>query len=102
MPYGDNTTITTYKVVETYSPVKIIVYPIINYRDYHSKTHEDSRWNFAQSLNPKGAEIRPFADATTLYLQSDIASYQTTGLWYKNFVYETDTARDTADQRTGK
>ncbi len=98
MPYGDNTTITTYRVIETDSPVKIVVYPIINYRDYHSKTHEDSRWNFAQSLNPKGAEIRPFADATTLYLQSDIASYQTTGLWYKNFVYETDAARGLDDR----
>ncbi|MHB8567394.1 MAG: amylo-alpha-1,6-glucosidase [Nitrososphaerales archaeon] len=88
MPYADNTVIITYKVIESDTPVKISVYPIINCRDYHGRTHEDPRWNFAQSLNPKGTEIRAFAGADTLYMQSDIAPYQISGLWYKNFVYE--------------
>ena len=88
MPYGDNTTIVTYRVLEADSPVKLVVYPIVNHRDFHTTTHQDPRWNFAQTMNTKGVEIRAFHGATTLYLQSDIAQYTTTGFWYKNFVYE--------------
>ncbi len=97
MPYGDNTTLTTYKVIESETPVKITISPIINHRDFHSRTHEDSRWNFTQSMNPKGVEIRAFAGATTMYLQSDIASYAPTGIWYKNFIYETSAERGEAE-----
>ncbi|MDA4129645.1 MAG: glycogen debranching enzyme N-terminal domain-containing protein, partial [Thaumarchaeota archaeon] len=93
MPYGDNTTIVTYKILDSESPVKITISPIINHRDFHSRTREDPRWNFTQSMNPKGVEIRAFAGATTLYLQSDIASYTPTGTWYKNFIYETSAQR---------
>jgi predicted glycogen debranching enzyme len=97
MPYGDNTTLVTYKVIESETPVKITISPIINHRDFHSRTHEDSRWNFSQSMNPKGVEIRAFAGATTLYLQSDIAAYAPTGIWYKNFIYETSGERGEAE-----
>jgi len=93
IPYGDNTTLTTYKLIESDSPVKITISPLINHRDVHSRTREDSRWNFTQSMNPKGVEIRAFSGATTMYLQSDIAPYTPTGTWYKNFVYETSAER---------
>jgi predicted glycogen debranching enzyme len=93
MPYGDNTTLVTYKVLDSDSPVKITISPIINHRDFHARTREDPRWNFTQSMNPKGVEIRAFAGATTFYLQSDIASYTPTGIWYKNFIYETSAQR---------
>jgi predicted glycogen debranching enzyme len=88
MPHGDNTCITTYKVIETDGTVRISISPIVNHRDFNERTREDSRWNFTQTRNPKGVEIRAFSGATTLYLQSDIASYNATGQWYKNFVYE--------------
>lgn len=93
MPYGDNTTLTTYKLIESDTPAKITISPIINHRDFHSRTREDPRWNFTQSMNPKGVEIRAFAGATTMFLQSDIAQYAPTGLWYKNFIYETSAER---------
>ncbi|MCL4539200.1 MAG: glycogen debranching enzyme N-terminal domain-containing protein [Bacteroidetes bacterium] len=93
MPYGDNTTIVTYRLLEADSPVKLTVYPIVNHRDFHGRTHQDPHWNFAQTMNTKGVEIRAFHGATTLYLQSDIAQYTTTGFWYKNFTYETSAAR---------
>jgi predicted glycogen debranching enzyme len=98
MPYGDNTTITSYRVIESDSPVQLSIFPIINYRDYHSRTMQDSRWNFAQALNPKGTEIRAFPGATTLYLQSDIGAYNTSGYWYKNFVYQKETERGIQDR----
>lgn len=97
MPYGDNTTIVTYKVIETDSKLRLSIYPIINFRDYHARTHEHQDWNFAQTLNPKGVEIRMFSGSPTLYLQSDIAPYVKTGLWYKNMVYEEETARGFED-----
>lgn len=93
MPYNDNTTLTTYKLIESDSSIKITISPIINHRDFHGRTHEDPRWNFTQSMNPKGVEIRAFAGATTLFLQSDIAPYTPTGMWYKNFIYETSAER---------
>ena len=98
MPYLDNTVITTYKVLESDAPLRMSVYPIINCRGYHERTHEDSRWNFAQSLNPKGVEIRAYSGASTLFLQSDIAPYQASGLWYKNFIYEISAERGLADR----
>lgn len=98
MPFEENSTIITYKVLESDFPVKLSVLPIINYRDYHGRTHEDSRWNFTQTLNPKGVEIRAFPGATTLYLQSDIAPYVTTGSWYKNFIYEVESERGLDDR----
>jgi predicted glycogen debranching enzyme len=98
MPFEENSTIVTYKVLESDFPIKLTVLPIINYRDYHARTHEDSRWNFAQTLNPKGVEIRAFPGSTTLYLQSDIAPYVTTGSWYKNFIYEVESERGLDDR----
>ncbi len=98
MPYGDNTTIVTYKIIETDSSVRLSIVPIINYRDYHSRTHEKADWNFAQTLNPKGVEIRMFPGSPTLYLQSDIAPYFTTGQWYKNFIYEEEAQRGLEDR----
>ena len=98
MAYGDNTTITTYKVLETDGQIRLTIFPIINCRDHHSRTHEDWRWNFVQTLNPKGVEIRAYAGAPSLFLQSDLAQYHTTGLWYKNFVYEVETERGTEDR----
>ncbi len=98
MPYGDNTTIVTYKILETDSSVRLSIFPIINYRDYHFRTHERADWNFAQSLNPKGVEVRMFPGSPTLYLQSDIAPYFTTGQWYKNFIYEEEAHRGLSDR----
>ncbi|MHB1908622.1 MAG: amylo-alpha-1,6-glucosidase [Nitrososphaerales archaeon] len=98
MPFEENSTIITYKVLESDYPIKITISPIVNYRDYHGRTHEDQRWNFSQTLNPKGVEIRAFSGATTLYLQSDIATYQTTGSWYKNFVYDEEAERGLEDR----
>jgi predicted glycogen debranching enzyme len=98
MPFEENATIVTYKVLETDFPVKMQVLPIINYRDYHGRTHEDPRWNFTQTLNPKGVEIRAFPGAVTFYLQSDIAPYSTTGSWYKNFIYEAEAERGLDDR----
>ena len=98
MPFEENSTIVTYKVLETDFPVKFSVLPIINYRDYHGRTHEDPRWHFSQTLNPKGVEIRAFPGATTLYLQSDIAPYSTTGSWYKDFIYEAEAERGLDDR----
>ncbi|MGH2637766.1 MAG: amylo-alpha-1,6-glucosidase [Rhabdochlamydiaceae bacterium] len=98
MPYGDNTSITTYKVIEAEGTVRISIYPIVNHREFGTRTKEDPRWTFAQTLNPKGVEIRAFAGATTLYLQSDIATYNTTGTWYKNFIYESSAERGEEDR----
>jgi predicted glycogen debranching enzyme len=98
MPYGDNTTIVTYKVLEADSSIRLSIYPIINFRDYHFRTRERSDWNFPQSLNPKGVEVRMFSGSPTLYLQSDIAPYFTTGQWYKNFVYEEEAQRGFDDK----
>lgn len=88
MPHGDNSCITTYRVIETDSSVRISIFPIINHCEFSQRTKEDNRWNFAQTLNPKGVEIRAFSGATTLFLQSDIAQYNAKGQWYKNFIYE--------------
>jgi predicted glycogen debranching enzyme len=98
MPYGDNTTITTYKVIEAEAQVKLSIYPIINFRDHHFRTHADWRWNFVQTLNPKGVEIRIHPGAPSLYLQSDIAQYYTTGLWYRNFIYDMESERGIEDR----
>jgi predicted glycogen debranching enzyme len=99
MPYGDNTTITTYKILESEAEqVKLSIFPLINYRDHHLRTHADWRWSFVQTLNPKGVEIRMIAGAPLLYLQSDIATYYTTGQWYRNFIYEMETQRGIADR----
>jgi predicted glycogen debranching enzyme len=98
MPYQENSTIITYRVIETDSPVRFQVSPIVNCRDYHGRTHEDPRWNFSQTLNPKGVEIRAFPGAITLYLQSDLALYGITGSWYKNFIYEAEAERGLDDR----
>ena len=98
MHYGDNTTIVTYRVLETDAPVKLKAHPIINHRDFHGRTHKDPRWNFAQTMETKGVEIRAFQGASTLYLKSDIAQYTPTGFWYENFVYETSAARGQAER----
>lgn len=98
MPYEENTTIITYKVIDTDSTIKMTIFPIVNYRDYHYRTKEEPGWSFSQTLNPKGVEIKPFAGAMSIYLQSDIAAYFSTGSWYKNFIYEIESDRGLPDR----
>ncbi len=98
MPYEENSTIVTYKIIDTDSTLKLTIFPIVNYRDYHSRTREEPGWSFSQTLNPKGVEIKPFAGAMSIYLQSDIAGYLSTGSWYKNFIYEVEAERGLADR----
>jgi predicted glycogen debranching enzyme len=98
MVHGENTTIVTYKLLEGPAPIKLSLYPLINCRDFHSRTHEGSGWNLFQTLAPKGCTVKAYQGSPVLYLFSDLASYYKTGMWYKNLVYDLEAERGLPDR----
>lgn len=91
MIYQKNSTVISYKI---FSPKKILlkIYPLINYRNYHSVTRENS-WSFSQNIENNSLKIRPFENAQELILYFNQANYKKTGYWYKNMEYDREKER---------
>ena len=83
MPYKKNTVITIYNVLNKSGfDVKIRVFPLINWRRFHSVT--DRRkipWEFAQKREAKGVDIRFGIPRSTLMMTTTRGDYFAEGKW---------------------
>ena len=87
MVQGENTTVVQYEVEHNNRDIKLVVRPLIAFRDYHGTTHENSALNPHIEIQPGQVRFKPYGDLPTLHLAHDPAGIDPNGFWYRNFQY---------------
>ena len=87
MVQGENTTVVQYEVEHNNRDIKLVVRPLIAFRDYHGTTHENSALNPHIEIEPGQVRFKPYGDLPTLHLAHDPAGIDPNGFWYRNFQY---------------
>lgn len=86
--HGENTLLLRYFVSDAPSPIKLIVKPLIAYRDIHDLVHENAFLRPQTHDIPNGFSIFPYDGMPGLYIQTHRKSlFNPTPRWYKNFEY---------------
>ena len=94
---GHNTSIISYKY-DTPRSFELIIRPLINSRDFHSRTKEKSGLAFTQHPIPCGVRIDSNFEAQSLYLRSSSGVYESSEAWYRNMVYDLEAERGLNDR----
>jgi predicted glycogen debranching enzyme len=95
MPYEKNSVIAIYRILnESGVDVKIRVFPLINWRHFHSVTN---RWKipleFAQRQGDKEGDIRFGVPQSVLTLRATNGHYNAKGEWIEKMYYREEAAR---------
>lgn len=91
MQQGENTTYIRYSFCRGSQPLSLSVKALVNYRDYHSNTHNDSWQMQIEAIEPGGISVTAFPHAATLYLlatqegEKKNFDWQINHTWCKNF-----------------
>ena len=95
MPYEKNAVITIYKVLNrSGSNVRIQVFPLINWRHFHSVTDRwKIPWEFVQKREDKGVDIRFGVPRSTLMMTTTRGRYFATGKWIEKMYYREEAKR---------
>ena len=56
MLYGKNTVVIVYRVINQKSNVKLLLTPIVNFRDFHAETH-DLKFRYTQKINKSKVQL---------------------------------------------
>ena len=94
---GHNTSIISYKYDAPRS-FELIIRPLINSRDFHSRTKEKSGLAFTQHPVPCGVRIGSNFEVQSLYLRSSSGVYESSEAWYRNMVYDLEAERGLNDR----
>jgi predicted glycogen debranching enzyme len=97
MVRGENATVVTYRILKAPSSATLRLYPLVNCRDFHGRTRE-SALRFEQSPGRGAVTVLEGASGVRILLTSDLAFYTATGVWYRGFVYEEESARGYPDR----
>src|ERR1043165_4255268 len=88
MVQGENTTVVQYELRNTdHTDIKLMILPLIAFRDYHSTTHENGVPNPHVESGPEQTVFRPYNDLPPLHIAHDPAGIDPNGTWYRNFQY---------------
>jgi len=88
MVQGENTTVVQYELRNTdHTDIKLVIRPLIAFRDYHSTTHENGGLNPHVESEPDQTVFQPYDDLPPLHLAHDPADIDPNGSWYRNFQY---------------
>ena len=95
MPYEKNAVITIYKVLNrSGSNVRIQVFPLINWRHFHSVTDRwKIPWEFVQKREDKGVDIGFGVPRSTLMMTTTRGRYFATGKWIEKMYYREEAKR---------
>ena len=102
MQQGENTTYIRYTFYRGSQPLTLSLKALVNYRDYHSSTHNDG-WQMQIEEIDRGINVTAFANAATLYLlatqDGDKANFdwQINHTWYENFALSVESYRGLDD-----
>lgn len=94
-PYEKNAVIAFYQVLNrTGSNVKIRVFPLINWRHFHTVTDRwKITWEFVQKREDKGVDIRFGAPQSTLMMTTTEGQYSPTGKWIEKVYFREEAKR---------
>jgi len=91
---GENTVVVRYRVIERPAgDLRLLIRPLISFRDYHSLTRQNSALDGSVSEGPGTISIRPYPDLPGLRFSHNAESVNATGYWYRNFEYEAERER---------
>ncbi|MDZ8083859.1 MAG: amylo-alpha-1,6-glucosidase [Nostoc sp. DcaGUA01] len=85
MQQAANTTYVQYTLRRATQPLKLTLKAIVNYRDYHSDTHNYNNWQMSIEQVEQGVCVTAYPDAVPIYLLTDHASASPVHNWYYNF-----------------
>jgi len=79
-----NTTYVRYTLARAGGPIRLALKPLVNYRDYHSKTHANG-WQMRIEPVERGLRVLAYDGATPYYLLSASAAAEPAHQWDYNF-----------------
>src|SRR6266566_633586 len=97
MQQGENTTYVQYSLLRGNGPFRLAVKALVNYRDFHSRTHAGD-WLMRVESVGHGIRITAFDGATPFCLLSATARFEPRHDWYRNFLLPQETARGLDDR----
>lgn len=97
MQQGANTTYVEYTLHRGSQPLKLTLKALVNYRDYHSNTHNDG-WRMTVEPVRGGICVTAFSGAVPLYLLSDRATATVVNNWYYGFYLAVERRRGLSDR----
>ncbi len=97
MQQGENTTYVQYSLLRGNGPFRLAVKALVNYRDFHSRTHAGD-WLMRVESVGHGIRITAFDGATPFCLLSATARFEPRHDWYRNFLLPKETARGLDDR----
>lgn len=93
MVHGENTTVITYKVLNSGGYLELLVRPLIAARDYHWISTENSNFDRSVECLEGYIKMKPYAESPIIYLANNADRFERTGYWYKAFEYQKEKAR---------
>ncbi|HXX72833.1 MAG TPA: amylo-alpha-1,6-glucosidase [Candidatus Acidoferrales bacterium] len=90
---GENTVAVKYTVVSASDPILLTLDLLVNYRDFHSLTHENASMSFATEAVGRCFRIIPTEWAVPFYVWADVGAFEPTRYWYRNFIYDDERER---------
>ncbi len=95
MVQAENTTVIEYalKSAPETVTVKLELRPLIAFRDYHSRTHENGAINPRVDQQSELISVSPYQGLPALYLANNAHEVESTGNWYRNFEYDAERER---------
>ncbi|MBD2409551.1 glycogen debranching protein [Nostoc calcicola FACHB-389] len=98
MQQGANTTYVQYILRRATQPLKLTLKAIVNYRDYHSDTHNNNDWQMSIKQVEQGISVTADPDAVPIYLLTDRATASPVHNWYHNFDLAVERYRGLSDK----
>lgn len=96
MIHGENSTVIQYaarSVNGLPNDLRLEVYPLIAFRDYHSATRENGALNSHVVVEHGLATVRPYDGLPALHLAHNAAELAAMGYWYRDFEYQVERER---------
>lgn len=84
MAAGANITYVYYQLVRGSQPLVLSLKALVNYRDYHTRT-KDNSWRMAVQRRENGMGVTAFPGAVPFYLLANRGEVTTAHNWYNNF-----------------
>ncbi|WP_445637319.1 Glycogen debranching protein [Nostoc sp. DSM 114161] len=98
MQQAANTTYVQYTLRRASQPLKLTLKAMVNYRDYHSDTHNYNDWQMSVEQVEQGICVTAYPDAVPIYLLTDRASASPVHDWYYNFDLAVERYRGLSDK----
>ena len=94
MIHGENSTVAQYLVrAASKDEVRLELRPLIAFRDYHGTTRENGSLNGHVDVRQGSIVLTPYSGLPSLHLAHDPAEVDSSGFWYRNFLYSVERER---------